>query len=108
MQNNDLIIVTARISMKKTEEGGRKSGIASGYRPNHVFEMPEDLKWLTAFPGDIRLDDQESIEPGETKIVTVRFIRMPPMEKYMKVGQKWFINEGPTTVGFGEILEVHS
>src|ERR1044072_2842841 len=108
MQNGNLIIVTASITLKKTEEGGRISGIASGYRPNHVFEMPTDIKWLTAFPGDIRFDDQESIEPGETKFVKVRFIRMPPMEKYMKVGQKWFINEGPITEGFGKILEVHS
>jgi translation elongation factor EF-Tu-like GTPase len=108
MQNNDLIIVTARISMKKTEEGGRKSGIASGYRPNHVFEMPEDLNKLTTYIGDIRFEDQELIEPGETRIVTVRFLRIRLIEKYMKVGQKWFINEAARTIGIGEILEIHS
>jgi hypothetical protein len=44
MRTDDLIIVKAKITMKTTEEGGRQFGIKSGYRPNHVFEMPEDLK----------------------------------------------------------------
>lgn len=107
MMNDNLIIVKARISMKKTDEGGRRSGFKSGYRPNHVFEMPEDLHKLKTYIGDIQFDDQEFIAPGETKIVTVRFLRVPRIEHYMKVGQKWFINEGAKTLGFGEILDVY-
>lgn len=103
---NGLIIVRAKISMKKTEDGGRKSGFSSGYRPNHVFEMPVDLSKLKAYGGDIQFEGQELFNPGETKIVTVRFLRQPAVEKYMRVGQKWFINEAATTLGFGEILEV--
>jgi hypothetical protein len=38
--------------------------------------------------------------------VTVRFLKMPQVEKYIKVGQKWYINEAARTLGFGEILEV--
>jgi translation elongation factor EF-Tu-like GTPase len=105
MRANDLIIVKARISMKTTEEGGRKSGFRSGYRPNHVFELPEDLKNLKTYIGDIQFGDQELIQPGETKVVTIRFLKMPQIEKYIKVGQKWFINEAARTIGFGEILE---
>ena len=106
MRTPDLTIVKARISMKTTEEGGRKSGFKSGYRPNHVFDLPPNLKNLQTYIGDIQFDDQELIEPGETKIVTVRFLKNPEIEKYMNVGQKWLINEGILTFGFGEILEI--
>lgn len=108
MINDNLIIVKARISMKRTDEGGRMSGFKSGYRPNHVFEMPEDLRKLKTYIGDIQFEDQELIAPGETKIVTVRFLRVHEIENYMKAGQKWFINEGARTLGFGEVLEVYS
>lgn len=103
---SDLIIVRAKISMKKTEDGGRKSGFSSGYRPNHVFEMPTDLSKLIAYGGDIQFEGQGLFYPGETKIVTVRFLQQPAVEKYIRVGQKWFINEAARTLGFGEILEI--
>ena len=106
MLKEDLIIVKAKITMKTTEDGGRISGFKSGYRPNHAFELPDNLKNLRTFGGDIRFDDQELIAPGETKIVTVRFLKNPEIEKYIKVGQKWFINEAAKTLGFGEILEI--
>lgn len=106
MQTDNLILVKAKISMKTTEDGGRKSGFKSGYRPNHVFELPDDLRKLHTYIGDIQFDDQDLIEPGETKIVTVRFLKVPQIEKYIKVGQKWFINEAAKTLGFGEILEI--
>ncbi|MBN8878196.1 MAG: hypothetical protein J0I32_11660 [Sphingobacteriales bacterium] len=105
---NDLIIVKASISMKKTEDGGRKTGFLSGYRPNHVFEMPVNSSPLKTYIGDIQFEGQELFYPGETKIVTVRFLRQSAVEKYICVGQKWFINEGARTIGFGEVLEILS
>jgi len=106
MMNDDLIIVKAKITIKTTEDGGRISGFKSGYRPNHAFELPDNLKNLRTFGGDIKFDDQELIEPGEIKIVTVRFLKNPEIEKYIRVGQKWFINEAAKILGFGEILEI--
>jgi translation elongation factor EF-Tu-like GTPase len=108
MSRGDLIIVKAEITLKKTEDGGRIYGIKSGYRPNHVFELTNDLKNLKTYIGDIQFDNQETIEPGETKIVTVRFLRMSQIEKYIKIGQKWFINEAARTLGFGEILQIQN
>lgn len=63
MRTDDLIIVKAKIIMKTTEEGGRQFGFKSGYRPNHIFEMPDDLRTLNTFIGDILFDDQELIQP---------------------------------------------
>ena len=81
-------------------------GFKPGYRPNHVFEYQGDVIILRTYIGDIQFYDQELITPGETKIVTVRFLKVAQVEKYITVGQKWFINEGARTVGFGEILEM--
>ena len=106
MTTDNLIIVKAKITMKSTDEGGRKSGFISGYRPNHVFEIPEDMGNLKSYGGDIVFDDEELFEPGKTKIVTVRFLRNPIVEKYIKVGQNWFINEAARTLGYGEIVEI--
>lgn len=106
MRTDDLIIVKAKIAMKTTADGGRKYGFKSGYRPNHVFELPDGVTPLRTYIGDILFEDQELIEPGETKIVTVRFLKIPEIEKYMRVGQKWFINEAYNTLGFGEIIEI--
>ncbi len=105
MRTDDLIVVKAKISMKTTEEGGRQFGFKSGYRPNHVFEIPDNFKDLRTYIGDIQFNDQDLIKPGETKIVTVRFLKVPEIEKYIVVGQKWFINEALNTLGVGEILE---
>ncbi len=103
---DDLIIVKAKITMKATEEGGRYHGFKSGYRPNHIFEMPVVLNNFITYIGDIQFDDQDLIDPGETKIVTVRFLKVKEIEKYIKVGQKWFINEAALNIGVGEILEI--
>jgi hypothetical protein len=103
---DNLIVVKAQISMKAIEDAGRETGFKYGYRLNNVFAMPENLKGLQTYIGDIRFENQELINPGETKIVTVRFLNVPPIRQYIKVGQKWFINEGARTLGYGEILDI--
>jgi len=103
---DDLIIAKANIYLLTPEEGGRTTGIKSGYRPNHVFENPHDIKDIHTYIGDIQFDDQDFIQPGQTKTVTVRFLRIPIVEQYIKVGQKWFIYEVPRLVAEGEIIEV--
>jgi len=102
--SNELISVKAKIKFKETVEGGRSSGVTSGYRPNHVFEYGPNRKINQTFMGDIIFENQSTIEPGEEKIVTVRFLLNQPIEKYLNKGQIWWIHEGPTLVGSGEIL----
>ena len=107
MENkNDLIIVKARIYLKTLEEGGRTTGIKCGYRPNHAFDQPKDIRNIKTYIGDIQFQDQEFINPRETKTVTVRFLRNPMIGQYIKVGQKWFIYEIPRLVAEGEVIEL--
>jgi len=98
---DNLIVVQAKLKMKNTAEGGRKTGFVSGYRPNHVFERP--AKGQT-FVGEIIFEGQRTIEPGEEKIVTVRFILNQPIEKYLDKGRKWWIQEAQNVLGEAEII----
>ena len=103
---DDLIIVKAKIYLLTPEEDGRTTGIKSGYRPNHVFEKPNNIKEIHAFIGELQFGGQDIIQPGQTKTVTVRFLRNPIVEQYIKVGQKWFIYEVPRLIAEGEIIEI--
>jgi hypothetical protein len=102
---SDLIAVKAKVKLRKTEDGGRKTGFISGYRPDHVFEY-KDGQLLRAFIGDIKFEGQDVIEPGEEKLVTVRFLLNQPIGKYLNVGRTWWIHEGANVIGEAEIVEV--
>lgn len=101
----DLICLKARIKMRTTPEGGRKTGFSSGYRPNHVFNHEQEDAWIESFIGDITFDDSELIYPGEERIVTVRFLCYSSIERYLNVGREWYMYEANKLIGVGEILE---
>lgn len=99
------IIVKAQLKMKATHENGRTTGFISGYRPNHVFEYKTN-NTFNSYMGDIHFDGQSTIEPGEEKVVTVRFLGSQPIEEYLTVGRKWWIHEAAKQLGEATILEV--
>ncbi len=107
-KGNDIVQVRAKINMKSTLDGGRKTGFTSGYRPNHIFEYGEDDTFLDAqtFIGEITFTDFELIQPEDEREVMVTFLlSWLPIEKYLNVGRKWYIRDGNGIVGTGEILE---
>ena len=98
--------VEAKLTLRTTEEGGRKTGIKTGYRPNHVFEYNKDGNFLTTYIGEIQFDPDKTIMPGETAMVTVHFLLIPEVQKYLTVGRHWFIHEGSRLLGNAEITKV--
>ena len=102
----EMIHVKARLTLVPTEQGGRKNGIVSGYRPNHVFEYQSNGQFKYAYMGDIQFDQTEWIKPGETKEVLVRFLSRQPIDEYMDIGRKWWIHEGPNKIGEAEIIGI--
>jgi hypothetical protein len=104
-EKHQLISVKALIGIKVTEDGGRRTGILSGYRPDHVFEYDKNGNMIEAYIGDIRWDDSLAIEPGEEKVVTVRLSSSWKIERYLNIGRKWWIHEGPRCVGQAELIE---
>ena len=105
MNNTDIITIKAKLRLKTTDEGGRHSGIKTGYRPNHVFDYSKKENLIITYIGEITFD-KEWIQLGDEEIVTVTFIRDQPIDKYLNVGQKWWVHEGRRLVGEAEILEV--
>ncbi|MBL1411078.1 hypothetical protein [Sphingobacterium faecale] len=99
-----LLIVKANIRLKPTEEGGRKTGVISGYRPNHVFEYGAEGNIVQTYIGDLVFGDENLLMPGEERIVTVRFIPSADLEKYLTKGRKWWLHEGPNLIGEAVIL----
>lgn len=104
-ENKDrLLRVKAKLRIKSTEEGGRQTGFISGYRPNHVFEYNNNGELLQTYIGDIIFEGKATIDPGEERVVTVRFLMIQPIEKYLNKGRIWWIHEGARQIGQAEIL----
>jgi translation elongation factor EF-Tu-like GTPase len=101
---NGLISIKARLKLKSTAEGGRKTGFTSGYRPNHVFEYSDNGQLLQTFIGDVLFDGKTTLEPGEEREVEVRFLMYQPIEKYLNKGRIWWIHEGHIQIGQAEII----
>lgn len=102
----ELIHVKAKLTLVPTEQSGRKTGIASGYRPNHVFEYQTNGQFKYAYMGDIQFEKDKWILPGETEEVLVRFLSRQPIDEYMDIGRKWWIHEGARKIGEAEIIGI--
>ena len=102
----DMIIVEAEISLLSTEDGGRKTGIRSGYRPNHFFENPDNTPSPGSYIGEIQFSDLEFLLPGERRTGIVVFLRGGKIDSYISVGREWFINEGGRRIGHGKVLAI--
>ncbi|TFF36652.1 hypothetical protein [Mucilaginibacter psychrotolerans] len=101
----DLLCVRAMLKLKSTEEGGRKTGFSSGYRPNHVFEYLNG-RLLQTYIGEIVFEGYNLFMPADEKEVIVRFILNQRFDHYINVGRKWWIHEAGLQIGEAEILEI--
>lgn len=101
-----IIEINAKLTLYPTEKGGRKTGIKTGYRPNHVFEYKENTSdFVTTYIGQIDFD-KELILPNETEIVKVRFLKHQNIADLIEKGRVWWIHEGPRKIGEAEITEI--
>ena len=97
------ILVEAEIFMLPTEMSGRTSGITSGYRPNHNFGEAHNSEMRM---GEIIVNGDEWINPGETKKVMVHFAMPQDYLFDLVPGLTWRIQEGSRHVGNGTVLYV--
>jgi hypothetical protein len=100
-----LLCVRAMLKLKSTEEGGRKTGFSSGYRPNHVFEYLNG-RLLQTYIGEILFEYDGLFMPGDENEVIVRFILNQRFDHYINVGRKWWIHEAGLQIGEAEIIEI--
>jgi translation elongation factor EF-Tu-like GTPase len=105
---SDILEVKARLTLYSPENGGRKTGIKSGYRPNHVFEYIENSSdFITTYIGQIEFN-KEWIFPKDTEDVKVKFLKNQNIESLIKKERVWWIHEGPNKIGEAKVLEIIS
>lgn len=103
---SDTINIKAKLTLYPTEKSGRKTGIKTGYRPNHVFEYKENSSdFVTTYIGQIDFE-KEWILPSETENVNVRFLKHQNIADLIEKGRIWWIHEGPIKIGKAEIIEI--
>jgi translation elongation factor EF-Tu-like GTPase len=95
-----MLEIIAKIYLLRTDEGGRRSFIFSGYRPNIRFG--DDVYT----DGALTFSDREKLFPGGKCQVKIMFPKPELVEKYVTVGTTFDINEGSHKVGEGEILVI--
>ncbi|MEJ2743865.1 MAG: hypothetical protein P8176_15695 [Gammaproteobacteria bacterium] len=101
------LIVKAKVSLLATEDGGRHTPIVGGYsfRPNHNFGNEENRNF---YIGQIDFEKSDTIYPGEERIVTIRFLNVRGLKENLNVGLVWRIQEGPTLIAHGKVLDVQT
>ena len=85
----------ARVYLPSAQEGGRRTAIASGYRPQFYLRTADVV-------GDMDFGTAGMARPGETVEVRIALGRPTPVE----VGLGFAIREGGRTVGAGTVTSV--
>lgn len=91
----------ASVTYLTTEQGGRKSYAASGYRPHVKFDGRKELT-----SGEQIFIDKDKVFPGETVAAEIRILRVDFFKNYLFIGQHFEVAEGSHLVGHGEVFEV--
>ncbi|MBC2864307.1 elongation factor Tu [Streptomyces mexicanus] len=86
---------TARVYVLSAREGGRRTPLSSGYRPQFYIRTADVV-------GDVDLGEAAVARPGETVTMTVELGRPVPLEP----GLGFAIREGGRTVGAGTVTAV--
>ncbi|MGP4115132.1 elongation factor Tu [Streptomyces sp. 4N509B] len=87
--------LTAEVHLLTAAEGGRRTAIATGYRPQFFFRTADVV-------GEVTLDEPGHARPGQTVTMTVTLGHPVPLER----GLGFAIREGGRTIGGGTVLGV--
>jgi len=94
-----MLDLIARIRLLPTAEGGRKSFVRTGYRPNIRFgDLYTD--------GSFTFVDREEAQPGDEFEARLTLVNPSYVSDYLQVGSHFDITEGPRRVGEGQILSI--
>ena len=101
------IIIKARVQLLSTEDGGRHTPIVGGvpFRPNHNFGDSENRNF---YIGQINFEKDDLVNPGDERNVEIIFLNVKGLRDLLIVGVFWRIQEGPTVIATGEVLEIET
>jgi elongation factor Tu len=92
----------AAVYILKTEEGGRATAFASGYKPQFYFRTTDVTGAIRQLFGSDNVTPCELVTPGENVYATIELISDIAMDK----GVMFAIREGGRTIGIGIVSEV--
>jgi len=91
----------AKITYRTTEQGGRRTPAASGYRPQVKFDFSEVQTSTSQL-----FRDQETVAPGETVVAEMCMMGKDYFAEKLSVGMRFEVREGARVTALGEILEI--
>ena len=103
---SDFHEIEAEIRYLTTKEGGRRTGVADGYRGQFFYDG-EDFDGFQFFPA---LPDGVMVELGSNVRALIRFRREMWEDVHSKkitAGMPFQIREGKKTVGRGVVTRIH-
>lgn len=102
--------IEADIRYFTTEEGGRRTGVSSGYRGQLYYAgfyyAGNDYDGFQYFPD---VFDDETVELGTTVRAIIKFLQErwnAVHSKQITVGMPFEIREGPRIIGRGTVIKV--
>ncbi|MGY3777123.1 hypothetical protein [Isobaculum melis] len=93
--------IEAKIRFLTTTEGGRKTPVRSGYRPDHLVKENYLTCGRHTYP-------KEWVELGTTILGTIKFIDPESYPNSLSIGQKLSFQEGNKIVGYAEITRIYN
>lgn len=98
----ELGFIEAALTMRRTEGGGRKHPIHTGYRPNWWLPGEAGDVWAG---GTVEILSDEELRPGD--IGTIRIYPFVPAAwEPVKIGSSLGMCEGPVLIGKGRVVRV--
>ncbi len=91
----------ATLTYRTTEQGGRKTPAASGYKPQLRF--PFDIMTTS---GQQKFIGKDMIYPGETIDAEIRILSVEYFKHKLEVGMSFEVREGLKITGTGIIKEI--
>ena len=94
--------VRARLYVLSTEEGGRRTRIATGYRAACWIEPIDPA--IGGNDGLVTVEDEDSIAPGSENVVHIRFLHPDLVGDKLKSGLTFEIREGARVVARATVI----
>lgn len=103
---NTIFELRAKVYLLKSEEGGRRSPVASGYSPGFDFGVVGSDGRKMQNGGVMILEGREQLAPGEESVVRIRPLIPELIHAAVQPTLEFNVMEGGRAVGRGAILEV--
>ena len=97
------IRILARISVLRTEDGGRSGPFTHHYRPNHNFGGADNRVF---YIGQVEVPEGTWIHSGETRDLPITFLNVRGLSDLLHIGRTWRIQEGGKLVATAAVLEL--